>query len=850
MGEFESRVKYAKSVGADVSRPKIDRRHTSQRVTDEMRELRKRAELSHINRASGYGRESQIPTSDQRVPGGIGGRCLAGRTRGHFGASPCGESGEGMNYAEFLKRKTIVDPPTGHNPTTMPGFLYDFQKAITRWAIRRGRAAIFADCGLGKTPMQLEWARSVVAYAEQPVLILAPLAVSKQTQREGDKFGISVNICESQKDVTGGINITNYEKLHKFDPSIFSGIVLDESSILKSYTGKFRSLIISKFQNTPYRLACTATPAPNDFMELGNHCEFLGVMTRSEMLSMFFINDASDTGTWRLKKYGIEEFWKWVCSWAVMLSKPSDLGFEDNGFILPELKIHSHIVEHGEPLPGRLFVEKVETLSDRRKARKETVDKRIQKAVEIIGDSTDQWLIWCDLNIESEKAKTAISEAVEVTGSDSPEKKEADMLGFSAGKVRTLVTKSKIAGFGMNWQNCYNVIFLSLSDSYEQYYQAVRRCWRFGQEHPVNVHIITADVEGNVVDNVARKEADAMKMRDEMVKNMQDITSETLRGQERFSVEYKIGFESGQGWEMHLGDCVEIVKKMKSDSIGYSIFSPPFASLFTYSNSIRDMGNCKDKDDFLGHFSFLVDELYRIIMPGRLVSIHCMNLPALKSHDGFIGMKDFRGEIIYLFEKHGFIFHSEICIWKDPLIQAVRTKNLTLAHKQVVKDSSRCAQGFPDYIVTMRKPGENPKPISRGRGFEEYIGEKDPPKAPKNDDPRRNKFSHEVWQRYASPVWFDIRQTRVLSTDMARDDRDEKHVCPLQLDTIERCLELWSAEGDTVLSPFVGIGSEIYCAAKMGRYGIGIELKESYFKQAIKNLKRLELSGAQQKLFA
>jgi len=754
-----------------------------------------------------------------------------------------------MEYREFLERKAIVDPPTGHRPTAMPGFLYDFQSAITRWAILRGRAAIFADCGLGKTPMQLEWARSVVAHTEQPVLILAPLAVSKQTQREGVKFGIAVNICESYNDVSQGINITNYEKLHKFDPSVFSGVVLDESSILKSYTGKFRNQIISSFQNTPYRLACTATPAPNDFMELGNHCEFLGVMTRSEMLSMFFVNDTSDVGTWRLKKHGAEEFWKWVCSWAVMISKPSDLGFDDNGFLLPELKIKSHIVNHGSPLPGKLFIEKAETLSDRRTARKETVDKRIKRAAEIIGDSKEQWLIWCDLNIESERAAAAIKNAVQVTGSDAPETKENRMLGFSSGEVRVLVTKSKIAGFGMNWQNCHNVIFLSLSDSYEQYYQAVRRCWRFGQECPVSVHIITADVEGNVVDNVARKEEDAIKMRDEMVKNMQDITSKELRGQERTSIEYSTDKTTGSGWELHLGDSVEIIKSIESNTVGYSIFSPPFASLFTYSNSIRDMRNCKGKDDFVSHFSFLVEDLFRVIVPGRLVSIHCMNLPATIAHDGFIGMKDFRGEMIRLFEKHGFIFHSEVCIWKDPLVQAVRTKVLTLAHKQVVKDSSRCAQGFPDYIVTMRKPGENPRPIERGRGFEEYIGEMDEPRAQKTDNPRTNKYSHEVWQRYASPVWFDIRQTRVLSTDMARDDRDEKHVCPLQLDTIERCLELWSADGDMVLSPFAGIGSEVYCAAKMGRYGIGIELKESYYRQAVKNLKSLELSGAQQKLF-
>lgn len=754
-----------------------------------------------------------------------------------------------MEYKKFLAKKELINIPSGFEPKKLSPKLFDFQEAITKWSIRKGRSAIFADCGLGKTPMQLEWAKHVNEYTKKPILILAPLAVSKQTKKEGEKFNIDVNIIESQQDINDKINITNYEKLHKFDTSIFSGVVLDESSILKSYTGKYRNFIIEKFFSTPYKLACTATPAPNDFMELGNHCEFLDIMTRAEMLSMFFINDASKTGTWRLKKHGIKNFWRWVCSWAVMLSKPSDLGFEDNGFILPKLNIHHITVEHGKPLPGALFVKNADTLAERRIARKETIEKRINKANKLI-DNNSQWLIWCGLNKESEMASQRIKNAIEVTGSDSPEKKEKNMLGFSNKDVRILITKSKIAGFGMNWQNCNKVIFLSLSDSYEQFYQAVRRCWRFGQEKEVDVYIITADIESNVVENIQRKEADALVMRDNMIKEMQDITKKELKNKSNKISVYETALEKGENWELYLGDSVEIIKSFESNSIGYSIFSPPFASLFTYSDSIRDMGNCKSQEDFLSHFKYLITELYRVIMPGRLVSIHCMNLPSTICNDGFIGMKDFRGEIIRLFEANNFIYHSEVCIWKDPLLQAVRTKVLTLAHKQVVKDSSRCAQGFPDYIVTMRKSGNNKKPISRGRGFEEYIGEREEPQAHKTNDPRTNKYSHEVWQRYASPVWFDIRQTRVLNNEVARNEKDEKHICPLQLDTIERCLELWSLPGDMVLSPFAGIGSEIYCAAKMERYGIGIELKKDYFNQAIKNLNQLKIHKHQMSLFA
>jgi DNA modification methylase len=744
-----------------------------------------------------------------------------------------------MEYREFLTKKEIIDKSSGFCPTEINPKLFDFQAAIVRWACKRGRAAIFADCGLGKSPMQLEWANQVHKHTNQPVLILAPLAVSKQTQREGVKFGIDVKICESQDDVINGINITNYEKLHKFDPGAFIGIVLDESSILKSYTGKFRTFIIESFSRTPYKLACTATPAPNDFVELGNHSEFLNVLTRSEMLSLFFINDTANVGTWRLKGHGEDRFWKWLCSWSVMLSKPSELGFEDNGFILPPLNIKEHVIEFGKPLPGQLFLKKAETLNERREARRES----IQEKIDIVKDLTDNgepWLIWCDLNRESEEVSGKIKDAVEVTGSQDDNKKESLIFGFINGSHRVMVSKSSIMGFGLNLQHCNNVIFFGLSDSYEQFYQAIRRCWRFGQDKEVNCHIITTDIEGNIVENVKRKESDALRMREEMINHMKDISTEEVRQISHVEMEYKSDVFNGNGFELHLGDNIDLIKTLKDGSIGFSIFSPPFASLFTYSNSIRDMGNCKGKDDFLTHFKFLVTELHRVMMSGRLIAIHCMNLPMTITHDGVMGMHDFRGDIIRLFQDEGFIFHSEVCIWKDPLIQAVRTKVLSLAHKQVCKDSSRCGNGIPDYIVVMRKQGENPKPIEHKNGFTEYIGEREQNNTNYNEDQRKNKLSHEIWQRYASPVWMDIRQTRVLSTEIARDYKDEKHVCPLQLDTIERCLELWSAKGDVVLDPFSGIGSTVYSAVSMGRYGIGFELKESYWKQSIKNMEFLE----------
>lgn len=755
-----------------------------------------------------------------------------------------------MDYGKFLQRKAIVDIPTGHKPDALNPMLFDFQREITAWAIRRGRAAIFADCGLGKTPMQLVWADAVLRHINKPGLILAPLAVSKQTRHEGEKFGIEVHICRTDKDVQHGINIANYEMIHNFEMSRFGWIVLDESSILKSYTGKYRTQIIDATRRIPYRLACTATPAPNDYMELGNHAEFLGVVTRSEMLSMFFINDTSNVGTWRLKGHGKSEFWKWLCSWAVMIGKPSDIGFEDNGFILPELRVAEHTVEYGKPLPGCLFLEPAETLSERREARRETILPRCEKIAEMVNASTEPWLVWCGLNDEGAALKRMIPDAVEVQGSDDSEHKESSMIGFSEGKIRVLITKSKIAGFGMNWQHCSNMAFAGLSDSYESYYQAIRRCWRFGQERPVNVHIVTSDLESNVVDNIRRKEKDATNMRDEMVKSMSDISSVEIRGLESHKTEYKETTRTGEGWTLHLGDSCEVIKTIPDNSVHYSIFSPPFASLFTYSNSDRDMGNVRGADEFFEHFDFLIGELLRVLIPGRVCSVHCMDLPATLGHDGFIGMKDFPGEIIRRFESHGWIYHSRVTIWKDPLIQAVRTKTLTLAHKQIIKDSTRCAQGMADYIVSFRKGGDNPEPVKHPVGLTRYVGTMPFPKGKTHDDQRKNKQSHEIWQRYASPVWFDINQTRVLSTEIAREVDDEKHVCPLQLDTIERCLELWTNPGDTVLSPFAGIGSEIYCAVEAGRKGVGIELKESYFNQAVKNLNSLKRNKMQQELFA
>ena len=443
-----------------------------------------------------------------------------------------------MNYQEFLASKKLSDIPTGFDPGDLGSSLFDFQRDIVRWACHRGRAAIFADCGLGKTPMQLEWANQVVQSTGGMVLILAPLGVTQQTAREGRKFGIEVKVVASQDECTGpGICVTNYEKLHRFNLSKFTGIVLDESSILKSYDGATRMLIIESARRVPHKLACTATPAPNDYMELGNHAEFLGIMSRTEMLSTFFVHDGGDTSKWRLKGHAESDFWRWLCSWSVNIRKPSDLGYEDGAFKLPKLNIRERVVQSSAKMDGYLFQLPASTLEERRSARRSTIDERVAVAVDLVNGSGDQWAIWCNLNTESEAIAKATG-AEEIRGSTDELERERIVLGFLDGSVRCVVTKPSLWGFGLNLQCCHNTAFVGLSDSYEQFYQSLRRFWRFGQTQEVNAHIVISDIEGAVLANINRKNRDVTRMADEMARHMADISSAEIRGSQRQTETY------------------------------------------------------------------------------------------------------------------------------------------------------------------------------------------------------------------------------------------------------------------------------------------------------------------------
>ena len=432
-----------------------------------------------------------------------------------------------MEYQEFLKQKTFINHSYGHECHADLSKAFHYQKAAIEWATKKGRCALFEDTGLGKTYQQIMWADSVVKETKGKVLILSPLSVSSQTVNEGSKFGIKINKCRKNEDVKYGINITNYEILNHFDCSQFDGVVLDESSILKNYSGKVRNEIINCFANTPYKLACTATPAPNDMMEIGNHAEFLGVMSRVEMLATFFVHDGGETSKWRLKGHAQKDFWKWLSSWALMIKKPSDIGFSDDGFGLPELNINYHFIEYGRPIPGKLFKDMAVDLDTQRVVRKGSIKDRLEKVQEIITD--DQFLIWCDLNDESSILYKKLKNSVEVKGSHTPEFKEESIRHFLSGNTKILISKTKIFGFGMNLQQCHNMIFFGLNHSYESFYQAIRRCWRYGQTKPVNVHVIVTDVEQPIIDNIQRKHEQAELMSQEMVKQMAEFTKAEIK---------------------------------------------------------------------------------------------------------------------------------------------------------------------------------------------------------------------------------------------------------------------------------------------------------------------------------
>jgi DNA modification methylase len=750
-----------------------------------------------------------------------------------------------LSYDEFLetKQKTHIFSGFDIDESELNQMLFDFQKFTVKRALKAGKYAIFANTGLGKTPMQLDIAYQVVKRFNVMALILAPLAVTGQTIEIGEKFGIKVNRYGDSFEP--GIYITNYDQLDNIDCDLFECILLDESSILKNETGKYRNLLIDKFKKTPYKFCFSATPSPNDPMELGNHSDFLDAMGYNEMLAMFFVHDTNETQQWRLKGHAIDKFYEFVSTWAIMYSHPKDIGFNMDGFDLPKLEIIERQVS--TPIPnGVLFSGLAVNATDYNQSLRDTEILRIKETLLIISNipKNEPIIIWTKQN---EEAKNIYNQLINlgydcrnVQGSDSNEKKEKDLLGFAHNEYQIMITKQSIASQGLNYQNCAYQIFNSVDFSFEQSYQAMRRSWRFGQKRKVTCYMITTDRMINVIKIQKDKHKSFVTMQHHMCK----AVNKNLNNQLTTKMDKSQDIKTDNYWLMH-GDCVKRIKEVYDNSVDLIVFSPPFADLYTYSNHIEDMGNVADYDQFVQQFKYLAIELKRVIKPGRIIAIHCMDLPTLKSRDGFIGIRRFSAMIGDIFEELDMFLHSEFTIWKDPLLAAVRTKTIGLAHKQVTKDMSIIRCGLPDKVLCFKTKEENQTPIQlddkqfthyipmhqydnfpkTAEGFNEFWGYN-----PESSYDRITQYSHQVWQRYASPVWMDIDQTNTLQFMNAKGQNDEKHICPLQLGVIERIILLYSNRGETVLSPFGGIGSEGYQSIKMGRKSISIELKESYFE--------------------
>lgn len=766
-------------------------------------------------------------------------------------------SGRVVSYLDFVASKAVSAPDAGFTvpPDSLNPRLFAWQRDIVSWALAKGRAAVFADTGLGKSGMSLEWAHRVNEATGKPVLILCPLAVAPQFVSEGEKFGITATHVREPEDLTGGINVTNYQRLDKFDSSVFSGVVLDESSILRTFGGKTRWQLNYAFAETPYKLCATATPAPNQHSEIGTHAHFLGVMDHGEMLTRWFINDTSEARNLRLKKHGERGFWNWIASWAVCVSTPSDLRdrdgkpYPDDGFVLPGLDIREITVRTpkrhraAQDDDGLLFkLASPLAATELHREMRLTAEERAARAAEIVASEPDEaWIVWCNTNYEADEIRKALPEAVEVRGDMKSEVKEKRLAGFARGEFRILLTKPKIAAFGLNYQHAARMCFVGLSYSFEALYQALRRSYRFGQTREVIAHLITAETETAVLDTIHRKREAHKEMQEKMTEAMRKngiLSEASVRRADVGSGSGRV--EVGKNWEVREGDCVELIKGVESDAIGLSVHSPPFSSLYSYSPSLRDMGNCRSDEEFFEHYRYLVGELLRATMPGRLAVVHTKDLVRYKNQYGYGGLRDFTGDVTRLFDScvqgdgTRWAYHTRVTIWKDPVREMQRTKSTGLLYKTLRADASQSRVGCPEYLTVFRKWTPAMQQDSKS---EEPVTH------------TREEFPLEVWQRYASPVWDDIRQTDVLNAKLARSEADEKHIAPLQLDLIARCIELWSNPGDLVADPFSGLGSTGYEALQMGRRYLGFELKDAYFERSVKNLKSVERGDAQPDLF-
>lgn len=805
-------------------------------------------------------------------------------------------------YEEFLKQKQLIHKASGFTvlESDISSIPFPHQNALIRYAIRKGKSAILADTGLGKTIMELEWARIVTERADRPVLITMPLYVAYQTiDTSLELFNRELKFAEDKMIISPGqgIYVTNYEKLHKFSGIEWGGLVFDESSIFKGQ-GKFFNRAKSLAQGVPFVLLASATPNPNSPEEMGMQSDVLDIMSEAEMKSTFFINrqdskaidksevikrkknelgvnslseiafadlkiskagNKKERQGWQLAPHAKEKFYQWLASWAMAVKLPSDIGFDDKGYILPKLTITPIFLDTGYVPEDQLVFTGLAGVGDRAKVRKLTLEGKCQMALEIIGDSKDQWIVWCGLNPESSRMAQLLKDhnAINVQGSDKTEKKVSALKDFTLGKTQILISKTKICGHGSNFQNCHKMIYIGLDDSWERFYQGIKRIHRFNQHHNCEVYVLLAEEEREIWENVEKKGHQAELMTAKLIENAGQYQIEELDMKAGAKQMYQTDNIETEKYHIMMGDSCERLKEIENNSVGLSIYSPPFEDLFVYSNTERDLGNSSTKEDFYKHYGFIVDEVMRVTQPGRKTVVHVADIHARKGKDGFIGLKPFSDRVVSLYNEKGWEFNGRIPIAKNPQATAIRLKAHELMFATMRRDSARLMPVQPDYLLVFTKPGKNENkilPMENGEMNENTwinwagntwlngLGEK-----LEDDSLTEQDFieiAKEIYEHYKSgnPIWDDISETKVLQhtgKSRARLDKDDtKHICPLQLEPVERAIKLWSNPGDTILTPFMGIGTEVYQAIMFQRYGIGIELKQAYFYKAAENMEK------------
>lgn len=803
-------------------------------------------------------------------------------------------------YYDMLAAKHVTNEARGFEvaPEAVHQMLYRFQRDIVRWACQLGRAAIFADVGLGKSFMQVEIARLVTEHTKGRALILTPLAVAHQTVKEAAKLGVEIAYCEDGDQAGDSrIVITNFDRVEKFNLDDFTAVLIDESGILKHYSKTFFKLT-ELCENVPYRYCFTATPAPNDFVELGNHAMFLGIMHFKDMLARWFVGEGDVARKARLAHYAVEDFWRWMTTWAVCISKPSDLGDEYDmpGYEKPVMHIHEHRLSASQAAiqrawdSGKLVPDDAPSATQFMKVKRESLPDRVEKSLEIVAGipADDPVILWCHTDFEADALQEAFPEAVEVRGSQTREHKRAGLESFSDGHKRAIITKPELAGFGLNWQHCNQMIFTGVSYSFEEMYQAIGRIRRYGQQRDVHVHLIYSETEGNVVETLKTKQGGFAEMQEQMSRAVRKYG---LFREDKHVVftETETSTEHGKDWAYHLGDCVIVMADLPDNSVDLTVSSIPFSNLYVYSDKAADVGNSADKEEFFQHMRYVIQENHRITTPGRCCAIHVKDLPLFQNRDSVMGIDPFSDDTAAAYRAlrtctrcdwvgfpdgkqacpecdgalmPGWVLQSRITIEKDPVIEMEKTNSHGLLFKNWRERAEILRVGLPDYVLVFQKPGDAPEkrvrhdPLDVTYYGENIIAEHRYPKYPKRGGTRVDK-ALPIWQEYANPnwsdvvvplVWTDINQMDVLNYLVAKADKDQRHICPLQLDLIARLIQWKSNPGDVVFDPFGGIASTGVKALEMGRKFVGAELKPEYHALGVKYLKEAELLAARPKL--